>query len=76
MKRVTLKPFAAGLLIGGMLMGIVGNQASALPADPAPIQPDSSAWVGPGSFSGLVKQVQPAVVNISIVGSNPKQIFI
>lgn len=81
--KSNLKPLAGGVLIGALLAGIVATNAVALPqaaeaaaaeapAGEAPVAGTPVAGQPPGgpkSFSDLVDQVKPAVVNISIQGT-------
>ncbi len=62
------KPLTGGVLLGVLLMGAVGTQALSTPEQTAPVSRGALPG-GPESFSALVDQVKPAVVNIAIVGS-------
>jgi serine protease Do len=71
------KPLAGGVLLGALLMGTIGSQALAVPEQAAARTSLGALPGGPASFSELVAQVKPAVVNIAIVGSRaaPQRTF-
>jgi serine protease Do len=71
------KPLAGGVLLGALLMGTIGSQALVVPEQAAARTSLGALPGGPASFSELVAQVKPAVVNIAIVGSRaaPQRTF-
>jgi serine protease Do len=63
------KWLTGGLMLGTLLMGTIGTQAHAVSEQPGGRGTLGQLPGGPASFSELVTQVKPAVVNIAIVGS-------
>ena len=73
-RRTAKHSLIAAAVAAVVTAGAIGSQAIALPEADQPAQAQQNPMLitpGPASFSGLVKSVKPAVVNISISGHAP-----